>query len=379
MNPVTRSSLAGLVLAIATAALATQQHEPAPKTISRDSNVNSDAAEQTTQGRGVRYPRASYVWPHVGGPFYGTVDRRQRRAPGVLHTAVGSFHLDAGPLPIPDALKSPNRLDELGAQYYVVQVDPHTVDAAGWRGLRRVIELHGGRVMRPMAVSALLARLTPAALAAIQDSAGLIAVEPWHPAFKLDPTIGRTPLRDPVKALSEIYELEISIFEGEQPHAVAQQITALGGRVTQVMADRVRAELHVSKLAEVARLEAVYMIHERLPVLPHAEETTTGIQTGGYRFGATPYHDAGITGAGQILMLLDTGIQLDAADLADSHVAPGTPGPGHRKVRFYGTTEPFGGGGDALGCDAPLNGGITHGHVVAAAALGNADHAAAGA
>ena len=57
-------------------------------------------------------------------------------------------------------------------------------------------------------------------------------------------------------------------------------------------------------------------------------------------------------------------------------VQVGTPGPGHRKVVRYITAEGFGGSGDGLACDAPAQGGFTHGHVVAATALGNPRHAA---
>ena len=59
----------------------------------------------------------------------------------------------------------------------------------------------------------------------------------------------------------------------------------------------------------------------------------------------------------------------------DSGFDTGQPGnvvAGHRKVAFYGTTAPFGGSGDLLGCDASTTSGVTHGHTVAAVALGNA-------
>ena len=69
-------------------------------------------------------------------------------------------------------------------------------------------------------------------------------------------------------------------------------------------------------------------------------------------------------------MVLDSGLSLDGGDLSDTRTDAGTPGPNHRKVREYSSTNQFGGQGDSSGCDAPPQGGFTHGHVVASTALG---------
>jgi len=81
----------------------------------------------------------------------------------------------------------------------------------------------------------------------------------------------------------------------------------------------------------------------------------------------------------QVLMIIDNGIQLDAGDLSNTATdsgfdtsLTGNVVANHRKVVFLGTTAPFGGSGDLLGCDASMTGGVTHGHTVAVVALGNA-------
>jgi hypothetical protein len=227
---------------------------------------------------------------------------------------------------------------------------------------------------------AAIALLTAEARKALERMPGVIAVEPYHAGFKLHPSIGRAPLLDPFRAVSAVYDLDVRVFPGEDAGGIAQGVRELGGAVSAVWPDTVRVELDRSKLAELARIEGVWIVFEHLPVVPFGEETTTAIQTGRWNNGATPYHDAGIDGSGggigaaspQVLMVLDTGIQLDAADLSHSRVSAGTPGPGHRKVRLYTTTAAFGGSGDLLGCDAGPSGAVTHGHIVAATALGNA-------
>ena len=51
-----------------------------------------------------RFSRSTYVWPYVAGPHYGIPAGVRFRDPGVLHTMVGSFRLDAGPLELPEQL-----------------------------------------------------------------------------------------------------------------------------------------------------------------------------------------------------------------------------------------------------------------------------------
>jgi hypothetical protein len=135
----------------------------------------------------------------------------------------------------------------------------------------------------------------------------------------------------------------------------------------------------------------VFRIEEVLPIFLMSEETSTTVQAGKWNNGATPYTDAGVDGGGlnkvsqsddQILAILDNGIQLDAGDLSQTNSDPGLDGSGlpiagHRKVAFMGTTTPFGGSGDLLGCDGNTTSGVTHGHTVAAVALGNATRVAA--
>jgi hypothetical protein len=296
----------------------------------------------------------------------------------VLHTSVGSFKLAKAELLLPDGLKSTNKLSRQAAQYFVVQFSPET--AGSIPEVTATIESLGGAVVAYMPVSAMVARLTAPGFEATRQHGSVLAVEPYQPAFKLEPTIGRTPLADPFKALSEVYDLDIRVFAGEDAQSVASKIAELGGSVSAVYPDTVRVELHRAKLAELAAIDAVEFINEHIPARPHGEETTTVVQTGRYNQGATPYHDAGVDGSGngvtgtspQVLMVLGTGIQLDAGDLSDSRTDGGAPSGTHRKVRVYQSTSAFGGTGDTLGCDAPQQGGVTHGHVVSATALGNA-------
>ncbi|MCP3978373.1 MAG: S8 family serine peptidase [bacterium] len=331
-------------------------------------------------GRAPTYARGSYAWPYATGPAYGNVSARETRLPGVLHTPVGALRLDDPQLRLPQELTTRNRLDLGGEQYFVVQLDPEALKLGAGAELLREVENLGGAIVRHVPVSAVIARLDAAGHELARTSPAVLRVEPYHAALKLDPRIGRVPLRDPIKALSDVYELEVALFPGEPTADAVREIEALGGSVKHVWGRVLIASLHRAKLAELASVEAVERVLEHIAPSPHGEETTTTIQTGAWRNGALPYHAAGIRGGGQVLMLLDTGIQLDARDLSDTATTPGTPGTDcannaaadcvHRKVLLYKTTGDFGGRGDLQGCDTPYLGGFTHGHAVAATAGG---------
>jgi hypothetical protein len=327
------------------------------------------------------YPRSNYVWPFATGPMYGEVDSSRWNDPGVLHTIVGSFDLTRGLPNFPTELRSTNKLGKVAAQFFVLQVQPQSFADGSFDQIKSAIAAQGGAIVQEMPVAAFIVRLNSGAYAAIQGMPAILALEPYHAAFKLSPDIGRVALPDPQKATSDTYALSLRLFPGEVASVVAQQLTAIGVTVTKTYGDTVFVNAHRSKLGAVASIEAVQWITEDLPLFMLGEETTCTMQTGRFNSGAIPYHDAGVDGGGgtaataQILMVLDSGIQVDAGDLSNTRTdgASTTPiGATHRKVLFYGTTNSFGGSGDSLGCDSTVSGGFTHGHTVSAIALGNA-------
>jgi len=335
-------------------------------------------AQPTFSARPGLYARATSIWPFAKGPLYGDPTLASSEAAGVLHTAVGSFDLTRGEPAFSPQLRTGIRLDSQPDQHFVLQVDPKLLDDGSCAAVQESIEAAGGVFLRAMPVAAWIVRLDARAykVALVQP---LLALQPWHPGYRLSPAIGTAPLPDAARALSDTYDLDIRVFPLEDAASVARSVEALGGRVISVWPDLVRAEVHRDRLAALAGLEAVEMVLEHMNNLMKGEETTLCIQTGPWT-GAAPYNDAGVDGGGngitgtsaQRLMVLDNGIQLDAGDLSATRTDAGAAGPIHRKVALYTSTNAFGGSGDLLGCDAMFSGGYTHGHIVAATALGNA-------
>ena len=368
---VSRAASLLLLLAAPTSILGNESR--GPTTANR---IQPEAIERPTL-----FTRSNYVWPFVTGPTYGlkNVPPDIWSRPGMFHTAVGSFDLTRALPNFPAELETTVKTGELEAQYFVLSLHTDTLGDGRHDRLRDLIEAEGGELMESMAVGGFIVRLNPTSYGIIQEQPGVIALMPYHPALKLSPILGRAPLPDAAEAISEVYKLRVSLFPGEDPATVAEAIADLGGNVTATWPGTVKVELHRQLLPALAALEPVKMIHEDLPVYPTAEETTATMQAGQCNGGGpclVPYLDAGADGGGgsiatpQVLMIIDTGIQIDAGDLSDTKTLSGTPGALHRKVRFYGTTNPFGGSGDDQGCDATTSGGLTHGHTVAATALG---------
>ena len=344
-----------------------------------------DPSDQGTVGNvepATLYARSNYIWPYNVSPPYGGFNKGQLRAQGVLRTLVGVLPIAELQTRLPEELQTINKLDVLAMQYFIIDLDHAWLRQGGVAKLSTLISDAGGEVVGGMPVSAVIARLNQNALIDVRLEPGVKAVVPFQSAFKLHPDIGRVPLANPIKAVSEIYDLDITLFPGENGQVVATEIVALGGEVTAVAGRTIRASLNRAKLGELAAIQAILVIHEAIPNSPAGEETTITIQTGGFQGRATvgPYHLAGINGSGngvpgttnQVLMVIDDGVQLDAADLADTDALAGTASGSHRKVVAYRTASSFQGDGDGLGCDAGPQGGLTHGHVVAATALGNA-------
>jgi hypothetical protein len=383
-----------LIMAAAIAALLAPSSQAAPGIKANNGNANASTSSTITTPDGtpstlskvVFYPRSNYVWPFASGPVYGGVDASRWRDAGVLHTIVGSFDLTAGMPRFPATLLATNRLEELGKQYFLLQVQPEVFTNGVFDRMKAAISSQGGAIVGEMPIGGFIVRMTPGAYAATRAIGSIIVLEPYHPAFKLSPDIGRNPLLDPLKAVSSTYALAVRLFPGESTQVVAATIRGMGLTVKKFDDQTIYVDADRTKLAGLAGIDAVQVIYEDVPVFVQSEETTTTIQTGRWNNGATPYTDAGVDGGGsdkasfaddQLLLVLDDGIQLDAGDLSNTRTdgASTTPvGSTHRKVQFYGSTNVFGGDGDLLGCDNASTSGFTHGHMVAAIALGNATH-----
>ena len=357
------------------------------------------------------YERSNYVWPYSSGPYYGLtqISPLERSKAGMFVTAVGAIDVSLGLPAFPEELTTPNLLSQGGSQFFVVVAEPGAVQNGDFNAELETLAALGGQVIEKMAGAAFLVRLSSESFEALQGNPDILALFPYHAALKIDPSVGRVPLIDAERAVSDIYKLRVAAFPGTDLSELSQQVIALGSTSVQIRSgSSLVFYLHRSKLAALAQIPTVKQIVEDVPLLIQGEETTATLQAGTCGSASSPclspFHDDDIIGGGratctggsnanalcqrnsdcnsnvctrtvdaQKIAILDTGVQLDAADLSDTLTLPGTINdPNHRKVVVYESAAQFEGAGDLLGCDSSLSGGSTHGHVVASVAAGNA-------
>ena len=241
------ASWRGVLLATAFASLIVASFSfvvaaPAPQATvaSGDSSggLGTVIGQETNPFRLKTFPRTNYEWPFATGPHYGGQDLEN--APGVLRTRVGSFDLrGARQSDLPAELTAADRFADLGVQYYVLMLDPASFGDGSFDGLRQSIEANGGAIIKQIPVAGFIARMTPSALASVQASPAVIAAQPYHPAYKLDTHLGRAPLADPFKAVSNVYDLEVMVHAGENAGATAARLAEMGGNVLSVFGDTI--------------------------------------------------------------------------------------------------------------------------------------------
>jgi hypothetical protein len=329
----------------------------------------------------VYYQRTDYVWPYVTGPYYGDAPASLLHSPHYLRTLAGSFDTRKPITNLPGELhKSLEPISQIGMQYFILQFTPDAFDNGGFQKLRKEYENMGVQFFDYLPNRAYIVLLAQTNYALISGFSSVKFIEPYHPAFKISPGVGRTPLLDPVKAVSPIYSLNVMVFPNEQAELIAMQISKMGGSVKKVLGDTIILDIDRNLISNIANIEAVRAIYEEIPIVLYGEETTSTIQVGNNigPYMAVPYFDMGVDGGGngltdpQKIQVIDSGISIDAGDLSETHSTPGIPGPSHRKVYKYISTDSWGGSGDGQSCDDITSGSYTHGHVVASAALGNA-------
>ncbi len=292
-----------------------------------------------------------------------------------LQTVNGTIDL-ARPLPGSLARDPGDAAGSLGATL-LVRLAP---DRGGRGGVLERIRAAGGRTLAPFGPETYVVHVpSRAAAAALSRSQGIERVIPFGPELIVDGRIGQTPVRTPEAAASTRLPLVAGLFPGVEPEAAARDLEAFGATVRSIEATPgalalIRFDLDYDWILTVA--ESVFgllRVEEETVVIPADEEMSAALQSGAFFNGKVALWDAGVDGSGggltggQIIAITDTGLSYDAMHFSDTFTTAGTPGPGHSKVVSYLAV----GTGDLQSCDAPANGGSTHGNIVAALAAGN--------
>ncbi len=370
-------------------------------------------------------------WPYendLGLARYGDVSSSELGSPNVIITPKGTIDVKRGSVrdSLPADLRAAAPVSGKPG-YYIVQFAPSAAEGRGSLELRKQIGDLGGQVVQYVPNNAFLVRIDGKDKHNFDDPLRFQYVTPYGPADKISPKLGRMPLLNPERAVSDTFSLVVQVMPGESADDVASEVQRLGGTVTKrhevAGTQWLSADLRNNKVIQLAKNPAVKWIYEAPENVMMNLVTSAMVEVGRFldprEFGdfVLPYRNAGIDGSGvpvaasaadkdftggavagfdsalsnyvvapQFLGVADNGLTLDSPAFAHDNADPclgggclndGTlvinVGPLHRKVEAYirGSALDATAAGDFLTCDGIRSGGVTHGTLAAGGAAAN--------
>ncbi len=305
----------------------------------------------------------------AGGPPAG-----DGRDPHTIHLRTAVFDTRVGP-DLPATLTA--RPDPGAAPDYFIVQYTGPID----RAARATIEAAGGRIFDYIPHHALLARLAPAAAAALRADSRVEWIGLYEPAYRLDPAIGTRAFTDPARRSDPLLWVTADYFTGEDPLAIAAAVGAAGGTIDALFDDATTHRMHIriarEQLVELAHIRGVQWIEEFGEFALRNNTTRWVIQSN--VSAVTPIWDRGIRGEGQIVGHIDGRLNRNSCFFVDP-LNGNTPGPDHRKLVAYRSSTGFGSDthGTHTACtiagdQEPVNGTITNNGIAYRARISHAN------
>jgi len=336
------------------------------------------------------------LWPGFRGPM---------GRPGLVATGAGYVDLGApgeAARLMPPALRRhgdvplPGGRGRLCVGTNIVQVSAAALRVMGPEGVERALRRHA-QVMAAVQERGFVVRTrTREETARLAAEDWLLGASPYHPGFKIEAGLGRTPLIEKRRAESRTLRLQVlgwSALDTDGLSELRRAVERVAGPASvQAEGDGrlLVVEVPADRAAMLAAIEEVEALQEDPEWMLYNAEAPGLIMTGSVEdtLGARPYHDIGLDGGGidtnmdgrrvndgsdtvppQIVAVTDNGLSLDTPNFSQTATQTTTGifpvGPSHRKVQAF---QAINDSGDS--CDAVMSGSGTHGNVVAAAIAG---------
>lgn len=166
---------------------------------------------------------------------------------------------------------------------------------------------------------------------------------PFLGEWKIDPGIGRRagyqePLRQQIAARGETL-VWVYLFPGEDENAAEAALRATGATVLK-SGERngenpvITATVRAGAAAAISAIKSVQYVEEVPEAVERNNGSRTSVQSG--LAGLTPFYNNGINGAGQVVGLLDSRMDVNHCSFRDPN---GNPiGPTHRKILAFNAT-----------------------------------------
>jgi subtilisin family serine protease len=210
---------------------------------------------------------------------------------------------------IPPAASGQQAASPRNTTPFVVQFNTPVSEA-----VRQLLKDHGATVRGYFPNNALLAELTPAALAGLQAVTCVQAAEEYLPSDKLQPFLAAL-----LNSLAPTTRLRITIqtFAPEEAQAVADRVRAVGGEVEQYSAGTswgsVQAILPLSAIRSLTSRGEIQWMEERGQRTTRNDKAALGTHLNSTNL----WNSWNLTGHGQIVAHADTG--LDTGNLSTMH------------------------------------------------------------
>lgn len=281
----------------------------------------------------------------------------------VGHTASGKelllVHGAYRPATEPLALITEWSITEDSSRLWVVQFEGRVTEEA-----HRLLAKQGVTVLDYLPEDALLVDRRECSVQGLRSVAGVLWAGAWQPYFRVAPE-----LHSAIATFTEETaprELLLEIAETQNVHVVARELakryTAAGLKVLHVTDHEAQQSLVLSAplslVRAIAAEEGVLWVQEA-PVYELFNNNITWVSQSNVR-DSKPLWDRGLKGQGQIVGILDSGLDYGSCFFRDPDGLP--PGPQHRKVLNYRSY-----GGDLFDGCFPLG----HGTHVAGTLAGN--------
>jgi hypothetical protein len=261
--------------------------------------------------------------------------------------AGGTIHLAAHPFdpadgePAVDSWLRAEAPVEREAGYYLVQLAGPPTEAR-----KAAVEALGGELIAYVPDNTWITRIKGSRSASLTSSPAVAWVGPYHPAYKISPLIGTHEFKNPKRAGDSFLTLHVRVFDDLE--GAALELEQLGVEVLETSDDGFQKIIvaHASRqmVNAIARVPSVWWIEEK-PEFYVMNDTTEWVVQSNVS-GSTPVWDQGIHGEGELVAVMDSGLDYNSCWFRETGGAP--PGPSHRKVVDYTL---YGGGLAYDGCD----------------------------
>ena len=254
-----------------------------------------------------KHQRAAW-WPFDQGPRY-VVAGPEGDDRALIHTRAGDFRLDARvSRQLPQELHAaPGPVVEAGGggedgepHAYLIALPSEATYRAG--NIRVQVEALGVELVDFLPREAVILRARPQRIPDVRSSPLFDHVEAFHPAFKIEPALGRVPFWNRERAESATFHLRLIGHRGEDPDRLSRLVERAGGSVQHAVSIGARTylevDVHRTRVFDLARIGAVASLEE---VREYRTLNTSGpatLQTGRYNHGRVPFFDVGVDGGG---------------------------------------------------------------------------------